>query len=139
MEKHFTPPFWGDVNYYMQAVRPRSERSWGRYVKKLYSNKCLITGADGGERELEKHHVISRSVRPDLKLHPLNGVLLCAEIHKDLHAREGYKVGVPNLLRYLDMLEKTQLVVLRPRFAEVRRWLIRLDSILLTEDTSPFE
>ena len=54
---------------------------WRRAIRAKYNNRCALCGEVYG---LEAHHVIPRA-RMLTRWHHDNGILLCAECHKEAH------------------------------------------------------
>lgn len=55
---------------------------WARIVKEMAGNKCVICGATG---RLESHHIIPRSLAPNLENDIDNGICLCHTCHYFYH------------------------------------------------------
>lgn len=73
-----------------RGFRPTSKRSWARDIKKLYGNKCLLTGAIASkEVVLEAHHIFCLKEYPALGFSLLNGVPLEKSVHRRFHRLYG--------------------------------------------------
>lgn len=90
---------------------PRSQRSFPRDVKKIYRQRCFITGLKkdteiflGGDKsvvKLDVHHLESRALRPDLAFCLLNGIVLEKSLHKRFHKEYGLLTSFEQFKDYI--------------------------------------
>lgn len=57
-------------------------QTWGRKVKERDNYTCQLCGSD---EDVHAHHVLSKSIYPDLALSVDNGQTLCLDCHWDVH------------------------------------------------------
>jgi hypothetical protein len=100
-----------------------SKRSWSRDVKKLYLNRCLLSGLAEPTIRLHSHHLNSVAQYPHLQYCLLNGIPLAENIHKNFHLRFGQNVTTSSFIQYLDLLKRGANLTERLRFTQIQDWL----------------
>lgn len=58
---------------------------WSKEVRRLWGNKCAYCGRDEKEWYIEAHHIMPKSVYPELATELENGVALCRGCHNQAH------------------------------------------------------
>ena len=89
--------YWFNPKAYIKTSRGTSKlNKWAKKVYKKYHHTCVACGyKDGGDLNLEAHHIVPKSINPRLAYRVSNGVALCSECHRTdddaYHALNGYK------------------------------------------------
>lgn len=92
---------------YSRCHPARSRRSWGRDIKKLYKNQCVITGQVLPHDHLDSHHLDSVTLAPEKELCLLNGIPMSREQHKQFHHFYGKNPSIDQFIHYINLLKKT--------------------------------
>ncbi len=71
----------------VQKVRKNlnNSKAFKKRIRELKGNKCWCCGDKGSKGQLQLHHIIPLSTRPDLAKEVDNIILLCPEHHTQYH------------------------------------------------------
>lgn len=85
------------------GFKPCSSRSWSRDIKKIYANRCFISGLSQNETKIASHHLYSKNSHRLLEYSLLNGVALSVDLHKHFHKKCGMNATPLHLISYIDI------------------------------------
>jgi 5-methylcytosine-specific restriction endonuclease McrA len=89
--------YWLNPKDYIKTSRGASKLSkWAKKIYKKNNYTCVACGyRAGGNLRLEAHHIVPKSINPQLAYRISNGVTLCSECHRTddyaYHAVHGVK------------------------------------------------
>lgn len=110
-----------------KGFRPTSVRFWGRDVKKLYYNRCVLTGLHNDSVPIVAHHLYSNKDYKQLRFSVLNGITLTTDLHKYFHGRYGMHVTPLQFINFIDLYMNHVKVADKERCVVLKNWINFLD------------
>ena len=101
--------YWLNPKEYIKTSRGASKLSkWAKKVYKKNNYTCVACGYKaGGELRLEAHHIVPKSINPQLAYRVYNGMTLCSACHRTdddaYHAVHGVKGSKEMFDRWLSL------------------------------------
>lgn len=114
-----------------KGFKPCSMRSWGRDVKKLYGNRCVISNISSAEISIVSHHLYSKKDYPQFEFSLLNGIPLDKTLHRDFHKKFGQKTTPKDFVQYLGLLQRSDTSLNIANLYRLMEWIQFLDTALV--------